>query len=67
MYILRIRDLRLSKGFTQEFVSRELCIPNTSYRNLENNKYRKCDFDLLFKMRDFFGVSSVEDLFIKKQ
>jgi len=65
-YELRLEELRKSKGMTQEQVCRYLDIASSTYRNMEKNKYSKFSFSLLFKMRDLFGLSSIQDLFIEK-
>jgi transcriptional regulator with XRE-family HTH domain len=55
----RLRTLRLERGFTQEYLSDLLKIPQASYSKLENNK-GKIDVKVLKKIADLYEIDLVE-------
>ena len=55
----RWRTLRVEKGFTQEYLSDLLKIPQASYSKLENNK-GKIDVKVLKKIADLYEIDLVE-------
>jgi transcriptional regulator with XRE-family HTH domain len=55
----RLRALRIERGFTQEYLSDLLKIPQSSYSKLENNK-GKIDVKVLKKIADLYEIDLVE-------
>jgi transcriptional regulator with XRE-family HTH domain len=55
----RLRALRIERGFTQEYLSDLLKIPQSSYSKLENNK-EKIDVKVLKKIADLYEIDLVE-------
>jgi transcriptional regulator with XRE-family HTH domain len=55
----RLRRLRVERGFTQEYLSDLLKIPQASYSKLENNK-GKIDVKVLKRIADLYEIDLVE-------
>ena len=55
----RLRTLKLERGFTQEYLSDLLKIPQASYSKSENNK-GKIDVKVLKKIADLYEIDLVE-------
>ena len=53
---MRLKELRTSNRYTQEFVAFHLGITRAAYTNLENGK-RQCDPQTLIKLADLYHVS----------
>ncbi len=54
--MLKIKELRLSKGVSQQKVADFLNVSQQAYANYESGK-RKPEYDLLLRLADFFDVS----------
>lgn len=52
----RLKELRTSRGYTQEIVASFLDITRAAYTNLENGK-RQCDIATLLRLADYYGVT----------
>lgn len=61
MYGDKISAIRLSRGFTQEYVSSKVGIAQNTYSNIEKNKTSKIDDEVLNKIANVLGVS-IEDI-----
>jgi transcriptional regulator with XRE-family HTH domain len=56
MRLSQLKDIRISKGFTQQDIADHLRIQRSSYTNIENGK-RQPDNDTLIKLANFFDVT----------
>jgi len=54
---MTLKELRNSRGWTQEEVAEKLCITRAAYTNIENGK-RQLDATTIIKLVDIFGVSA---------
>ena len=61
--IIKLKELRESRGFTQEQVSRRIDVVNATYRNIETGRVKNFRIDTLFKLKKVFNLDNVEDLF----
>ena len=56
---LRIRKLREAKGFSQDYMAKQLGITQSAYCKLESNN-RKINFENINKITSALGVDIVE-------
>ena len=54
---MTLKELRNSRGWTQEEVAEKLCITRAAYTNIENGK-RQLDAATIIKLVDIFSVSA---------
>ena len=54
---LRLKELRLENGFTQQYVADFLNIKQNTYSQYENGD-RQIPLDLLIKLSEFYNVST---------
>ena len=57
MYGQKIASIRTARGFTQEYMSKKLEIPQALYSKIENNKISKIKDEILEKIADVLGVT----------
>lgn len=55
--MLRLKELRLSKGLSQQKVADFLGVSQQAYANYESGK-RKPEYDLIIKLSNFFDTST---------
>ena len=56
LFSVRLKELRLQRGFSQEELAEQIGIKQNSYSDWENGKC-KPNYEKLEKIADFFGVS----------
>lgn len=56
LFSVRLKELRLQHGFSQEELAEKIGIKRNSYSDWENGKC-KPNYEKLEKLADFFGVS----------
>lgn len=56
LFSVRLKELRLQHGFSQEELSEQIGIKQSSYSDWENGKF-KPNYEKLEKIADFFDVS----------
>ncbi|EGU62923.1 DNA-binding helix-turn-helix protein [Streptococcus mitis bv. 2 str. SK95] len=56
LFSVRLKELRLQHGFSQEELAEKIGIKRNSYSDWENGKC-KPNYEKLEKIADFFGVS----------
>jgi len=61
--IIKLKELREGKGFTQEQLARMLDIPLSTYRNIETGRVKTFNFEILFGLKRFLCLPCVDDLF----
>lgn len=61
MYGAKITSIRLTRGYTQEYVAHQIGIDQRTYSKIEKDTKVKMDDDLLEKIAKALGVS-VEDI-----
>ena len=59
---LVIRQERISRGWTLEYVAKIIGLTKAAYRNIETGK-RKPSQDVLFRLLDLFNYSDPRELF----
>lgn len=55
--MLRLKELRLNKGLSQQKVADFLGVSQQAYANYESGK-RKPEYDLIVKLSNFFGTTT---------
>ena len=53
---LVLRQERISRGWTQDFVAKQVGVTNTTVQMLETGQ-RKPSYDVLVKLEDLFGLT----------
>lgn len=61
MYGSRIYAIRTARGYSQDYVARQVGIPQTTFSKIEKDHVQSVDDDLLGKIAKVLGVS-VEDI-----
>ena len=59
--MLKLKEIRKSKGFTQEYMAKQLNITNGGYSQIENEKYTM-NISTLSKLADILECSTDEIL-----
>lgn len=61
-----LKSLRARKGYTQEYVSNELCVTRNTYISYENNPLN-CPLDIILKIINLLDGNIEEFLIALKQ
>ena len=66
MYNFRVEELRKMSGLTQHELCVKYNIQLSSLRNIEKNRVLNVKIETLFKLKEAFGLDSIDDLFYIK-
>jgi len=66
VYNFRVEELRKMSGLTQHELCVKYNIQLSSLRNIEKNRVLNVKIETLFKLKEAFGLDSIDDLFYIK-